>query len=248
MTDTAPIFAGPTFEEVNEIWITKQRHRFVTEHRRHPTTYVGCDLVAELRRFWRLPALQQPARSPLPALLVHHSEVKHGPWAVSGRAQYGRHRIVMTIGSETNLAAVLEVLLHEAVHLSLPGEKHSHRFILRLVRATAEAWSIDIPRPLETTERGRHGTLAYAVDERIRRELEKTFRDGCLLPPVVVPPPKASRAERMDRLRRERYEHSLAMLKRTERRLKIAQRRAKCWRAKVRYYEKVAAKRESAQS
>jgi hypothetical protein len=229
--------------------LAELRRQAALEQRRHPTIYSNCDLIAELRRFWRLPAMQQKPRSPLPALRVRYSSVHFGARYVSGHASCRRHRIVLTVGYGASLSRVLESLLHEAVHISLPGECHSVRFILRLVRAVAEAWSIDIPRPLDTTERGRHSRLAYAVDERIEVELERVFAAGCFLPPHAEPPPPApvpSRAERADRLRRQRHEHALEMLKRTERRLKIAQRRARCWREKVRYYEKIAAKRGGA--
>jgi hypothetical protein len=240
--------ADPTTEErlkAREELLAKGQ-AFATENRRHPTIYLRCDLAAELRRFWRLPALQRWPRSPAPELRVRYSSVKHGPKWVSGLAEEGRRRIVLTIGCGAELSSVLETLLHEAVHLSLPGDSHSHRFILRLVRAAAEAWSIDIPKPLETTEVSYHRKLAYAVDARVVAELQAVFDCGCFLPPAVDPPPPAAKepaSERSDRLRRERAEHALAMLTKNERKLKRFQTIVKGWRAKVRYYEKVAAKR-----
>ncbi len=238
----------PTVEE----WKAARAERlalgkaFATEHRAHPFIYAHCDLRAELRRYWRLDALQQKAGSLVPSLDVHYSATKSGTWHVSGRAQSFKHHIVLTVARDATLAAVLESLLHEAVHLSLFREHHSDRFVLRLVRAAAEVWSVEIVRPLETTERGQYRKLAYAVDERIRVALAESMAHGLNLPPHAEPPAsktKPSPEERRLALQVERAEHAAWMLTKNQRRLKLAQTRVKHWRARVRYYEKVAAKR-----
>jgi hypothetical protein len=238
----------PTVEE----WKAARAERlalgraFAAERRAHPFIYNHCDLKAELRRYWHLDALQQKAGSLVPSLDVHYSATKSGADHVSGRAQSFKHHIVLTVARDATLAAVLESLLHEAVHLSLFREHHSDRFILRLVRAAAEAWNIKIARPLETTERGWHRKLAYAVDERIRALLDFRLTQGINVPPhAESPPPKAkpSPEERRLALQTERAEHATRMLTKNQRRLKLTQTRVKHWRARVRYYEKVAAKR-----
>lgn len=224
---------------------------WAAQQRRHPFEFQGVSLKAELRRYWSAEALR-PRQ--VPGVIVGRGvpslRVRYGTrCGASGRSFSGwPGRIVITIGHDASVASVMELLLHEAVHCSLPREFHSERFILRLVRAASELWNITIAKPLETTERGYRTKLAYAVDDRIVAALAADHARGVNLPyqaPPPAPHPAPSPDERRAALVARRHQHAAAMLAKNEKAFKLAQSRVQKWRKRVSYYEKVAAKRGS---
>jgi hypothetical protein len=219
----------------------KAKQKLLAERRKTPLQYCGIDLKAELKKFLRLPVFKGTR---LPALKVRHSPNS----GFSGRAWCYSHRIVMTLGYNATLPEVLELLLHELVHVSLPADvHHGERFILRLCRAAREAWGVDIGNSYNI-ERGSKRTRAYAVDVEIRKALATKWTDvsGTVAVVEALPPPSpVDKVVRMEVLVQKRAEHAARMLVAHEARLKREQKIVSKWRTKVRYYDKVAASKRT---
>lgn len=163
----------------------------------------------------------------------------------SGHAKTYSRAIRVAFGPHVTAAEVLEVLVHEMCHLACPPkEHHGERFRLTLRRAARELWGVEVP-PLSGSERGDRTNAAYAMDDLIMKKLNERLARGELdlspfMPDAPAPKdPKAARASLVEK----RATHAVRMLVRAERREEAAKRVAAKWRAKVRYYEKVAAKR-----
>lgn len=165
----------------------------------------------------------------------------------SGRA-HGNRFVRICFGPTTGHAWVLETIVHELVHSALPERTgHNERFRLTLARAVQELWGIDLD-PSPKDEQGRR--QIYLQDANITEVLRGALAMGWVTYPkkVAVAPidPAALEAARKARLAglvERRRQHALKMFARAEKRaLAAAKTRAK-WLAKVRYYERVAAKR-----
>lgn len=111
---------------------TRQR---AAEAERAKHTAGPYDLIAEAKRFMRLPAMA--GLKTFPAFEFRRSAHK---WQSTGTAwdTWPAARITITIG--TNPHDAPGVVLHEMVHALLPGEQHSTLFWSTLQRAAREAW------------------------------------------------------------------------------------------------------------
>lgn len=167
----------------------------------------------------------------------------------SGHAKVRRRMIRVAYGPSATKAEVLEVLVHEMVHLACPRrEGHGERFRLTLRRAARELWGVEVPL-LKSSERGHEKNAGYAMDRLVVAELEKKIAEGAV--DLFAPDPKEeaakpSRAEVSKKLVEKRAARAVKMLVRAERNAKAAQRALTRWRTKVRYYERVAARRGGA--
>jgi hypothetical protein len=174
-------------------------------------------------------------------------------WGVGGTAYMRERRIRIRIPHFAHAAEMLEVLLHELTHLALPNsEHHGERFRRTLARAAREAWGIEVePNPpagvweIDTLDRPldppRRKISAYVLDSNIQAALKPLVESGTVTFPF--PKPKPTRAESSSALVEKRAAHAAKMLARAERRLKLARTVSAKWKAKVRYYERAAAKR-----
>lgn len=168
----------------------------------------------------------------------HRAEAK---W--SGHAKTYRRQIRVAYGPSATKAEVLEVLMHEMVHLACPRrEGHGERFKLTLRRAARELWGIEVPI-IQGKDRGDRHNAAYAMDRLIMTALEGLIADGKAETFPYEPETKTKRPP--VNLVEKRAAHAVKMLARAEKRAKAAQRTLTKWRTKVRYYEKQAAKRGS---
>ena len=136
---------------------------------------------------------------------------------------------------------MLEVLVHEMVHLACPKrEHHGERFKLTLRRAARELWGIEVP-VVQGKDRGDEHNAAYAMDRLIMKALEGLIAEGKVETFPYEPKAVPRRSERMQALVEKRAAHAARMLARAEKRSKAAQRALTRWRTKVRYYERKAA-------
>lgn len=180
----------------------------------------------------------------------HHAESKY-----SGHAKTYRRELRVAYGPSATKAEVLEVLMHEMVHLACPRrEAHGERFKLTLRRAARELWGIEVPM-VQGKDRGDEHNAAYAMDRLIMKALEGLIAEGKVetFPYVSGANPRSGGGEVRDSeasgakgprkltLVEKRAAHAVKMLMRAEKRAQAAQRTLKKWRQKVRYYERVAA-------
>lgn len=108
----------------------------------------GVDLLAEARRFAKLPLFREKLRR-FPTIEFRQSKTKYH---TSGRCWQGALRIVVTVGRNPNDPEY--VVLHEMVHAVTYGEGHSPVFWRTLQRAAREAWpkaTFDFDCPLSST-------------------------------------------------------------------------------------------------
>lgn len=190
------------------------------------------------------------AKPPFVGNLGRHVKLTVGHRAESrwsGHAKTYSRSIRVAYGPSATAADVLEILAHEMCHLACPKrEGHGERFRLTLRRAARELWGIEAPL-LAGKNRGVEVNAAYAMDRLILKELNAKLERGELdLTPFApdAPAPKAvDLSRRRAALVEKRAAHAARMLARAEKRTKAAQRSLTKWRTKVRYYEKVAAKR-----
>lgn len=228
-----------------------EARRSAAEGRKTPYHFQGVDLRAELKRFCRLPvfaggfpgARWKPGK--LPPLRVRWGadpRKKH----VSGHAKTYASCIVMTVNPKSTLADVLETLLHELVHVSLPGHFwHNETFLLRLARAAREAWTIEVSA-LDVEAKGTY-LRPPRLDTAIRQALEKKFAANPESMPASAPEPKpvppVDLVEKRKKMVEKRALHAGQMLEKNETKLKRIQKLVTKWRTAVRYYERAAAKR-----
>jgi hypothetical protein len=220
--------------------LRKERQRAAADARKRGNVVAGVDLDAALAAYRRFP----PFKGRLGALRLY---VAHSALGVGCKARaYTRRRIIrVTAGTATTKADALEVLVHELAHMALPpGVHHGERFRLTLRRAALELWGIDCPIDVETDR-----LIAYGMDEVISARLTELIEDGAVETfPAAATPEKPSRAARVVSLVERRATHAAIMLLRAERKAKLAQRTLTKWRAKVRYYERTAAKKSGGSS
>jgi len=255
-----PDAACPTCASVDRhVSLARERRAWAAQHRKTPFLFEGIDMRQQLREFARLPAFEGADSQLRIAGVWNRLRVIWSSTATtSGRATTSSvnpavNRIRVTVGPRSSRAGLLETLLHELVHVSLPHEQHhSEEFILRLARAAREAWGLRVPHPLETP-RGTRSCVAYAVDDIIRDELRAKLESGEIriqiripiripIAPVEEPPDRNEQRRRQVERRAQRARKMLEHYERTSRR--VAKLVGK-WRRTVRYYEREAAKRES---
>lgn len=167
----------------------------------------------------------------------HRAESKY-----SGHAKTYRREIRVAYGPSATKAEVLEVLMHEMVHLACPRrEAHGERFKLTLRRAARELWGIEVP-VVQGKDRGDEHNAAYAMDRLIMAALEGLIAVGKVETfPYEPAPPKPKAVRPPGLLVERRAAHAVRMFARAEKRAQAAQRTLTKWRQKVRYYERVAA-------
>lgn len=166
-------------------------------------------------------------------------DVGHTAWnACGGRAWQKKIRVYG--GPTSTPANVLEVVIHELCHVALPARHHhDERFRRVFQRAVREAWGIEAP----LTAPARAGCKAYGVGDLVREKLEQLIADGAVTVHAPKPVQKTPRSKLAEALREKRAAHAETMLRRAEKRLKIAKTVQRRWAQKVRYYERVAARK-----
>lgn len=230
-------------------WCTQKKlaREAARRRRQNPRVLGGVDVdaaVAQLRTV-------EPIRSLLDARRKIRVDVGHtadlGPLNCGGRAFISKTRPRMRVygGPEVVPERVLEVVIHELCHLALPaGVSHGERFRRTYARAVREAWGIEVP--IDGDRAGRKN-YSYRMGDVVTERLRDLIARGIVCPPRLAPPsPKPSRAERSAELVEKRAAHAAKMLANAERKLKLAKTVHARWRAKVSYYERVAAKRGGA--
>lgn len=197
----------------------------------------GVDLDAAFAAYRKLPPFVGNL-GPIKLAVGHRAEAR---W--SGHAATYRRKIRVAFGPSATKAEVLEVLMHEMVHMALPKrEGHGERFRLTLRRAARELWGIECP----LDEPPRDGVIAYGMDFFIMARLEELVAAGKVETfPATEQAPRKSRAEATAALVEKRARHAATMLARAERRLKLAKTLHQRWHQKVAGYERRAAKKGS---
>lgn len=218
------------------ITLPKQRRR-VAARRALGHVVAGVDLDKALAAYRRLP----PFRGSLGIVkleVAHRMEL-----GTRGTAWPVRRRLRIAAGPDATPERVLEILVHEMVHLAVPRDTHhGERFRLTFRKACRELWGIDVS--LDAPARG--GVIAYGMGDIVTEILrEKIARGEVDTFPATAPKEKPSRAESTKKTVEKRAAHAARMHARAERRLKLAKTLAKKWKAKVDYYERVAASRGS---
>lgn len=196
------------------------------------------DVLALARQLAKLPVFKDTPYS------VGRVRVKVSYAASRGGGHGSRSGILVRVSPGVDVAHIMETTLHELVHAALPrSNNHDERFRLTLARAAREAWGVVIdPNVRQHSSR----IKAYVLDDRIEAVLRYELGEGRVTYPKKQPVAKKSRAELSVALVEKRAAHAVKMLVRAEKRAKTAQRSLTKWRTKVRYYEKVAAKRGGA--
>ncbi len=161
-----------------------------------------------------------------------------------GTAFMRQRRIRVAAGPDTTPERVLEVLVHEMVHLACPNHHHGERFRRVFKRACLELWGIDVPLDAKPSM----GNISYGMGEIATAKLRGKMARGEieLFPPdPKVEEPKRGRAEVMANVVEKRAAHAMSMHTRALTRLKRSKTIEAKWRKKVRYYERQAAKKGS---
>jgi len=216
----------------------------------------GVDLNVLRDRFWRLESMRaDDLRSP-PQVRWQAFDTN----SIGGMANTLGRKITMRIGQDASLEDAVEVLLHEMVHCACHfKEHHGELFCRRLIACAREAFGLDLDTAnLLTAAPGEYGKRAYAIDAVIKDAMIHMGIGAALRADPEAhfePPPPEDPAGR--RARRRSLEslvgsgcgddlgrrRAKAKLAEWERRLAAARKKASEWRAKVRYYERRAAKR-----
>ena len=232
----------------NDPWVHKPCYHCVTlpqlqadvaRRRALGRVVVGIDLDRALDAYRKLP----PFKGHLGRvkLEIVHRLAK----GTRGSAWCRQRRIRLAVGPEATPERVLEVLVHEMVHLALPDRVgHGERYRLAFRRACLELWGIDVP--LDATPI--YGIIAYGMGDVLTEKLGEKIARGevDLFPPVsTAQAPKPTRSERMTALVEKRATHAAKMLARAEKRAQTAQKLLTKWRAKMNYYERQAARKTS---
>lgn len=213
----------------------KEKQRAATARRKLGHVVAGIDLDKALAAYRRHPPF-------IGCLGKIKLEVAHRiERGTRGTAWTSRRKIRVAAGPDVTPERVLEVLVHEMVHLAVPSDvHHGERFRLTFRKACRELWSIEVPLDAPA----RMGVVAYGMgdiaSEMLREKIAKNEIE--LFPPTVKEAaPKPSRSELSAKLVEKRASHAVKMMARAEKRAKSAQRTLTKWREKVRYYEKKAA-------
>jgi hypothetical protein len=215
----------------------------------------GVDLNVLRDRFWKLESMRaDDLRSP-PQVWWRAFDSS----SVGGTASTLSLKITMRIGQDASLEDAVEVLLHEMVHCACHfKEHHGELFCRRLIACAREAFGLDLDTAnLLTAAPGEYGKRAYAIDAVIKDAMTHMGIGAALRadpearfePPPPEDPEVIAAARAKQRLERAaartagREARARAKLAEWERRLAAARKKASEWRAKVRYYERRAAKR-----
>jgi len=211
------------------------RRRAAAERRKLGHVVAGVDLDRALAAYRKLP----PFVGNLGKIRL---EVGHRTSnGTCGRAWTTQRRIRIAAGLDATPERVLELLVHEMCHLAVPPrEGHSERFRRTLRRACKELWGIDVPLDAPASQ----GCVAYRMDAIAQATLKAKIEAGEIdLFPPGPPQAKPTRAEKATALVERRAAHAAKMLAECERNLQSVRRTLAKWRAKVRYYERTAAKK-----
>lgn len=163
----------------------------------------------------------------------------------SGRAFMRQRRIRIVTGPDVTPERVLEVLVHEMVHLACPNHHHNERFRRVFKRACLELWGIDVPLDAKPVM----GNISYGMGKIATKALREKIAQGeieIFPPDPKVEEPKPSRTDVMANVVEKRAAHAMAMHKRSLTRLKRSKTIEEKWRKKVRYYERQAAQKAKA--
>lgn len=221
--------------------MTPQQKAAAKARKEAPRVLAGVDVDKAVEGLLKLPALAQriPKRKNGRKLRV---SVGHIPRAFSGRAWPYSFRIYVAAAPDAKPHQVLVTILHELVHIATPRASHGEEFRLVYRRALRQAWDIEINPDMEVGDRG---LRAYAMDQLAEEMLAERISAGAVeLYPPDPPAPKPERREVMAAVVERRAAHAATMLARAETRLKRAKTLHQKWAAKVRYYERAAAKKE----
>lgn len=215
----------------------RERQRAAAKRRRdNPRALAGVDIDRAVAAFRKLPALRPLLASALGKRSKIVVQVQHrAAGGCGGRAW--KRRVLVFGGPNATAARVLEVALHELCHVALPGHHHDERFRRVFARACREAWGIEVPVDPPAVQ----GVRAYGQGQ-IAVELLAPLVESAS---VATYPPEPARPRPKRDVVAERAEHAAAMLKKAETRLKLARTIRATWAAKVRYYDRAAAKRGS---
>jgi hypothetical protein len=219
---------------MTEAWKIDQalRQKCAAARRLTPFVFQLVDLKAEARKYCRVLGISVPSM-----------KIRHGAgYGVSGRAWTRSRRIVLTIGYNCDVHSVLEVLLHELVHVA-STHHHNDQFCALLVRTARTLWGVQVDG--WTRAQAVDGKRAYGIDELIRAELKVKLEEGQITPCQVrikaprtaqepAPAPVVSLVER-------RQARALKNLERAQADMRKVQKRLSKWKDKVRYYERRAA-------
>lgn len=206
------------------------RRALVARHRRTiPRVLGGVDVDKAVAAMRKLPVFRD---HPLPRKIRVDVGLRETR-GVRGTAWPHEDRIRVAGFPETAPAYVLEVVLHELVHLACPtGEHHGERFRRVFARAVREMWSIEVP--IDPPDPGRYGNKSYAQGRLVVEALKGRPHDFAPDPPT----PEKPRHEIIDGRVQARAEHARKMLKKAATRRKRAETIEKKWKAKVAYYAK----------
>lgn len=199
------------------------------------------DLDKALTTYKQLP----PFRGNLGRRKIELKVVHRLDGGVGGRAYMRRREIRILAGPDQPPERVLEVLVHEMVHLACPNHHHDERFRRVLRRAFLELWGIDVPIDAKPVRSNISYGMGEVATEMLREKIERGEIE-LFSPDLPKPaPPKPSRAEVMAKIVDKRAAHAMTMHKKAATRLKRAKTLEEKWRKKVRYYERQAAKKGS---
>lgn len=140
---------------------------------REPDGSIGeVDIRATLEKMIRLPVLRDHAERSCPYIQLQAPKVtlrrsRNKPYT-SGHAPYYSWEFTVTAAADPERIEFEETLLHELIHLLLPGAHHSNRYRSVLVQAAREWWP-----GIETSP---DGGESYELDRRIVRDA--SLREG----------------------------------------------------------------------
>lgn len=256
----APIFrcneaghwTGATRESLDKPWRPQpcwacareeQKREAARRRRENPRALAGVDVDRAVAWALTLPVFAEliPKRKRGRRLAVSVGHKGERRW--SGHAKPYSFAIRIAGGPDVVAAEVLEIVVHELSHVATPGHGHDERFRRVLQRAFREAWGIEVPID---PERGDERAIAYAMDRSAMQQLRVKIEQGEVRTfPSLPRGPRPTRAELTKTTVERRAAHAVTMLRRAERRLKIAKSVHRRWAKKVGYYERQAAKKGS---
>ncbi len=213
--------------------------RDVARRRKLGHVVAGVDLDKALAAY----RMRAPFRGSLGKVRLEVAHRMRG--GTRGTAYMRQRRIRVAPGPDATPERVLEVLVHEMVHLACPNHHHNERFRRVFKRACLELWGIDVPLDAKPSL----GVVAYGMGEIATKKLREKIARGEieLFPPdPKVEELKPSRAEVMANVVEKRAAHAMTMHRRALTRLKRSKTIEAKWRTKVRYYERQAAQKGSA--
>lgn len=204
------------------------RRSLVARHRRlTPRVIGGIDVDKAVAAMRKLPVFED---HPLPRRIdieVGFTETR----GTRGTAWPWQQRMRIQGWIDSKPERVLEILLHELVHLACPNEHHGERFRRVFARAVREMWAVEVP---VDPPRGHQANASYAQGELVVATLKDREHPFAPDPPTPKKPQSVRDAEKV----KARAEHARKMLKKAVTRRKRAETIEKKWKAKVAYYER----------